>query len=128
MIRRPPRSTRTDTLFPYTTLYRSTASGNTGGRRLEPPLRSSDAAALCVAKPIGQQRVDEGLGVEHAPVFRAFAAAGVADRGAELARQRAHPAALRAAADLGHPQPGAAAGGRARGQPGPRALAAGASA
>src|SRR3546814_15937473 len=24
MIRRPPRSTRTDTLFPYTTLFRST--------------------------------------------------------------------------------------------------------
>src|SRR3546814_4496543 len=32
MIRRPPRSTRTDTLFPYTTLFRSlnvlSASGN----------------------------------------------------------------------------------------------------
>src|SRR3546814_19205791 len=29
MIRRPPRSTRTDTLFPYTTLFRSaTASGD----------------------------------------------------------------------------------------------------
>src|SRR3546814_12941102 len=31
MIRRPPRSTRTDTLFPYTTLFRSvdlTAGGN----------------------------------------------------------------------------------------------------
>src|SRR3546814_11968929 len=27
MIRRPPRSTRTDTLFPYTTLFRSTAEG-----------------------------------------------------------------------------------------------------
>src|SRR3546814_14374965 len=27
MIRRPPRSTRTDTLFPYTTLFRSLASG-----------------------------------------------------------------------------------------------------
>src|SRR3546814_2332134 len=27
MIRRPPRSTRTDTLFPYTTLYRSSAAG-----------------------------------------------------------------------------------------------------
>src|SRR3546814_19526584 len=27
MIRRPPRSTRTDTLFPYTTLYRSNRSG-----------------------------------------------------------------------------------------------------
>src|SRR3546814_1462801 len=26
MIRRPPRSTRTDTLFPYTTLFRSTPS------------------------------------------------------------------------------------------------------
>src|SRR3546814_15080253 len=28
MIRRPPRSTRTDTLFPYTTLFRSIADGN----------------------------------------------------------------------------------------------------
>src|SRR3546814_16118097 len=27
MIRRPPRSTRTDTLFPYTTLFRSEANG-----------------------------------------------------------------------------------------------------
>src|SRR3546814_7598432 len=27
MIRRPPRSTRTDTLFPYTTLFRSPADG-----------------------------------------------------------------------------------------------------
>src|SRR3546814_7716121 len=29
MIRRPPRSTRTDTLFPYTTLFRSTISART---------------------------------------------------------------------------------------------------
>src|SRR3546814_12632392 len=28
MIRRPPRSTRTDTLFPYTTLFRSMGIGN----------------------------------------------------------------------------------------------------
>src|SRR3546814_1145493 len=27
MIRRPPRSTRTDTLFPYTTLFRSASHG-----------------------------------------------------------------------------------------------------
>src|SRR3546814_11584962 len=27
MIRRPPRSTRTDTLFPYTTLFRSAPAG-----------------------------------------------------------------------------------------------------
>src|SRR3546814_14973362 len=33
MIRRPPRSTRTDTLFPYTTLFRSLGMGvgNAGG-------------------------------------------------------------------------------------------------
>src|SRR3546814_20042732 len=29
MIRRPPRSTRTDTLFPYTTLFRSQPHGRT---------------------------------------------------------------------------------------------------
>src|SRR3546814_1774967 len=28
MIRRPPRSTRTDTLFPYTTLFRSSLSSH----------------------------------------------------------------------------------------------------
>src|SRR3546814_530445 len=40
MIRRPPRSTRTDTLFPYTTLFRSTRHGRHRsahpGRRLDP--------------------------------------------------------------------------------------------
>src|SRR3546814_21103003 len=30
MIRRPPRSTRTDTLFPYTTLFRSVAATTIG--------------------------------------------------------------------------------------------------
>src|SRR3546814_11143826 len=30
MIRRPPRSTRTDTLFPYTTLFRSLATSEDG--------------------------------------------------------------------------------------------------
>src|SRR3546814_1987522 len=30
MIRRPPRSTRTDTLFPYTTLFRSAFTENLG--------------------------------------------------------------------------------------------------
>src|SRR3546814_8405128 len=34
MIRRPPRSTRTDTLFPYTTLFRSTASAISIGSTL----------------------------------------------------------------------------------------------
>src|SRR3546814_2854196 len=34
MIRRPPRSTRTDTLFPYTTLFRSLTGCTDGGARL----------------------------------------------------------------------------------------------
>src|SRR3546814_5862605 len=37
MIRRPPRSTRTDTLFPYTTLFRS-AARQAGARLLRPRL------------------------------------------------------------------------------------------
>src|SRR3546814_2833987 len=37
MIRRPPRSTRTDTLFPYTTLFRSVDEG----RRLAPAARAA---------------------------------------------------------------------------------------
>src|SRR3546814_9908235 len=35
MIRRPPRSTRTDTLFPYTTLCRSAAAGQRAQLRLD---------------------------------------------------------------------------------------------
>src|SRR3546814_15321230 len=34
MIRRPPRSTRTDTLFPYTTLFRSQLDDHVAGRGL----------------------------------------------------------------------------------------------
>src|SRR3546814_1740985 len=34
MIRRPPRSTRTDTLFPYTTLFRSSETSFGGGASL----------------------------------------------------------------------------------------------
>src|SRR3546814_11419916 len=34
MIRRPPRSTRTDTLFPYTTLFRSPGGRGTPTRRV----------------------------------------------------------------------------------------------
>src|SRR3546814_1287617 len=44
MIRRPPRSTRTDTLFPYTTLFRSSRSRCTR-RRTPCWLRTGSAAA-----------------------------------------------------------------------------------
>src|SRR3546814_1573966 len=36
MIRRPPRSTRTDTLFPYTTLFRSASSSCAPGCAIRP--------------------------------------------------------------------------------------------
>src|SRR3546814_14979655 len=36
MIRRPPRSTRTDTLFPYTTLFRSNIKKAILGERVAP--------------------------------------------------------------------------------------------
>src|SRR3546814_9305525 len=35
MIRRPPRSTRTDTLVPYTTLFRSQEEGHAGPERVD---------------------------------------------------------------------------------------------
>src|SRR3546814_16279588 len=37
MIRRPPRSTRTDTLFPYTTLFRASLLLNPRRRKVTPP-------------------------------------------------------------------------------------------
>src|SRR3546814_13376861 len=55
MIRRPPRSTRTDTLFPYTTLFRSRLHGNllagdhadeTGKARLAAALRRQAATPV----------------------------------------------------------------------------------
>src|SRR3546814_14049385 len=39
MIRRPPRSTRTDTLFPYTTLFRSSTPGGLRDRCRAPSCR-----------------------------------------------------------------------------------------
>src|SRR3546814_11492242 len=47
MIRRPPRSTRTDTLFPYTTLFRS--ERRVGGHRI-------GKAAMPRQRPGGRQR------------------------------------------------------------------------
>src|SRR3546814_12572890 len=47
MIRRPPRSTRTDTLFPYTTLFRSVRARGVGrcGTELQGALRRGDGEA-----------------------------------------------------------------------------------
>src|SRR3546814_6378318 len=46
MIRQPPRSTRTDTLFPYTTLFRSPATGRRAhGQRPIVEIRVAEAVA-----------------------------------------------------------------------------------
>src|SRR3546814_2782431 len=76
MIRRPPRSTRTDTLFPYTTLFRSrgptTAAGALGDLAGAPrPVAVNLVGALrrrrrvvaaevvprCLRRPVGGRRI-----------------------------------------------------------------------
>src|SRR3546814_8259362 len=47
MIRRPPRSTRTDTLFPYTTLFRSATRSSMCA--ISPISTTKSFAALCKA-------------------------------------------------------------------------------
>src|SRR3546814_704222 len=47
MIRRPPRSTRTDTLFPYTTLFRSPDA-----LLADPEIRHPEAAYECRAAAV----------------------------------------------------------------------------
>src|SRR3546814_10466550 len=63
MIRRPPRSTRTDTLFPYTTLFRSALVGvdylwldNGGSRRPRIEYAALEASIVAnVTKNVGRQ-------------------------------------------------------------------------
>src|SRR3546814_3088743 len=55
MIRRPPRSTRTDTLFPYTTLFRSPEI-RAGARRLGQDQGSDEA------RPGRDHRGNQGVG------------------------------------------------------------------
>src|SRR3546814_4538207 len=58
MIRRPPRSTRTDTLFPYTTLFRSLRSIG-GGKAGDVDLRRLDDQSLEPARCyVEMQRVE----------------------------------------------------------------------
>src|SRR3546814_2513580 len=74
MIRRPPRSTRTDTLFPYTTLFRSPfmvlcGPGNNGGdgfiaaRRLRDAGKSVEVATLAPLSSLAGD--DSGRSEEH---------------------------------------------------------------
>src|SRR3546814_16534516 len=52
MIRRPPRSTRTDTLFPYTTLFRSVSRWGSS----QPPTNAKAAPEASTMAPIAPRR------------------------------------------------------------------------
>src|SRR3546814_4063932 len=54
MIRRPPRSTRTDTLFPYTTLFRSLENHNRGIAALD-RLQRGESIALNLGRGTTEQ-------------------------------------------------------------------------
>src|SRR3546814_5724785 len=57
MIRRPPRSTRTAALFPYTTLFRSVDVGH-AQRRLDDQLEADLLLAADRVLDLGDQHVD----------------------------------------------------------------------
>src|SRR3546814_7353234 len=63
MIRRPPRSTRTDTLFPYTTLFRSWRSAANAKSDAIAQYKGSISASVCRSGNIercgGTQTQDE---------------------------------------------------------------------
>src|SRR3546814_14929924 len=52
MYRRPPRSTRTDTLFPYTTLFRSVRGGEAHRDRHRPARHRRPALTMSAPQPL----------------------------------------------------------------------------
>src|SRR3546814_13665788 len=79
MIRRPPRSTRTDTLFPYTTLFRSKQSSS----QLRELFFHSHCDKLVTGKFAPQQRAvgrTDGAVVCSGPLRLLSVAAGAAAR------------------------------------------------
>src|SRR3546814_9894202 len=83
MIRRPPRSTRTDTLFPYTTLFRSAGLVDEAGAGLDLGIRRTDQR-LDVLRCIGRTlRQPADFLRHHRETFAGFAGAGRLDRGIE---------------------------------------------
>src|SRR3546814_7260027 len=107
MLRPPPRSTRSDTLFPYTTLFRSVGAGG-AGRLLAgvadgagaDAVRRGRAAGMAwrpagrpppARRPLAQYRGGPGVRADGAA-----AGAGAADPGADAAAPDRHPGAVAA--------------------------------
>src|SRR3546814_14175351 len=85
MIRRQPRSTRTDTLFPYTTLFRSVDAAAGVAEAVDQPRLDRRGAVLeaivehegAVAEVVGQRiefarNVVQRIGVQDAEVLQPF--------------------------------------------------------
>src|SRR3546814_12584270 len=100
MIRRPPRSTRTDTLFPYTTLFRSPVG--LAGQRHEAAHRLHDivvtrAVRIRAALPEAGDRTDDQpreIGAQPrgiAPIFDEPADLVILDHDIGIGEPRAHP-------------------------------------
>src|SRR3546814_2491275 len=99
MIRRPPRSTRTDPLFPYTTLFRSA----TAAQRARPQHRAAQVApaAFVIAEP-REEVLEHGvlsLGVALEAQFREVAfhvedAAGELPEAVQRQRSEEHTSEL----------------------------------
>src|SRR3546814_3698385 len=62
MIRRPPRSTRTDTLFPYTTLFRSRAQAGRAQGLLRDRLMATVAAIMDALAAQIEEEIEEEIG------------------------------------------------------------------
>src|SRR3546814_3799642 len=102
MIRRPPRSTRTDTLFPYTTLFRSRFEGTVDAARALLPMQvrytpRDDADAIAALLPSGAERrggdwhfAIQDDGVE--PLLARITARGHGVAGLSIARPALHDA------------------------------------
>src|SRR3546814_17280131 len=88
MMRRPPRSTRTDTLFPYTTLFRSVQAVGTAqpaDRRALVAARPGAIAECGCTRPGGFGADESECGATDRRRFVASRHAELADRGAAQA-------------------------------------------
>src|SRR3546814_13391351 len=65
MIRRPPRSTRTDTLFPYTTLFRSPVLMFHGTKDMNVDIKESQAMDAALDKAGKQSTLIVYPGLDH---------------------------------------------------------------
>src|SRR3546814_16595997 len=100
MIRRPPRSTRTDTLFPYTTLFRSLGEaaivaaalrdlrGEFAGRRKDEHAATARRGPLGVVQQIVERRQRKGRGLAGAGLRDAAQVAALEQDGNRLLLDR----------------------------------------